>query len=186
MHIRILSPMPRFSPLILGLLAPLLLSACSVRTPPGTSHAAPTPNNATAGVRYRNPFPPVELVVHPLSRITTDPDTGDARIEAHFELLDTYGHTVKALGTAALELRVVDRGTSGTSGGPRQLARWTIDMSTPDENARPFDRVTRTYRLTLIDLPRPLPPAETLTLSVRYSTTSGVRLHAQRRLGRER
>ena len=167
----------------------LTLAGCTLRPPPSPpsprdqSAAAPTTQGGAAVV-YQHPFPPDRLIVHPLTRIVADPQTGDRRIEAHFELLDRYGHTVKSLGTAVLELRVSDQGIAGAAGGPRQLARWTKPMRTPDDNAAPFDRVTRTYRLTLADLPPNLPPIENLSLIVRFTDERGSLLTAERRFAR--
>ncbi|MEM1424821.1 MAG: hypothetical protein AAGH64_12575, partial [Planctomycetota bacterium] len=141
------------------------------------------PAVSPVGLAYQHPFPPETLIVHPLTRLSKDQGTGRTRIEAHFELVDRYGHTVKALGEVVLELRSSDPGTATSAAGPRQVARWTKDMRTPDENARPFDRITRTYRLTLADLPASLPPEQNLTLIVRYTTDDGRVLSAERRFG---
>ena len=156
----------------------LIPPACTLRPPPNQAQPAPD----TGALPNQHPFPPETIIVHPLTRLTTNPDTGNKRIEAHFELLDRYGHTVKALGEVVLELRTSDPGTA-TGAGPRQLARWTKEMRAPDENARPFDRITRTYRLTLADLPGNLPPEANLSLIVRYTTADGRVLSAERRFG---
>ncbi len=178
----------RTAPLLaLSALSTLALAGC--RMPPSTQTQTLSPAATSTGTGaaeqpfFRSPFPPETLAVHPLTRITQTDSGQPPRIEAHFELADRFGHGVKSLGTASVELRLADDASDGAAGGPRQLRRWTIEMLTPEEASRPYDRVTRTYRLTLVDLPAPLPPEENLVIAVRFTTAEGKRISGERRLG---
>ena len=64
----------------------------------------------------------------------------------------------------------------------KQLKLWKVDLTDPDENAVPYDRVTRTYHLSLADLPSGISDRRDLRLSVRFTTTSGEQLVAVHRL----
>jgi hypothetical protein len=101
------------------------------------------------GVIIVNPFSPEELRVHPLTRVVRNAQTGGREIEAHVELIDRFGHPVKALGTFNFSLY-----RTGGAGDPtEQLIRWTVDLETAAANAEPYDLVTRTYRLVLSGAP---------------------------------
>jgi len=96
-----------------------------------------------------NPFSPTELRVHPLTRVVVNAQSGRREIEAHVELIDRFGHPVKALGVFNFSLYR----TGGTGDPTEQLMRWTIDLEDPAANAEPYDLVTRTYRVVLAGAP---------------------------------
>jgi len=95
-------------------------------------------------------FEPVELRIHPLTRLRESPSAAGSAIDLYFELLDRWGHGVKSLGTLTVELR--DIGVGGQR-EPFQVRNWTIVLTDPDLNSEAYDRVTRTYRVVLEDVP---------------------------------
>ncbi len=134
-----------------------------------------------AEIRYgvRNPFEPERLVVLPLTRLMMRGPEGEPAIELLFELVDQYGHGVKALGTVAVELV---RGSSAR-GGRHQVLVWNVDLTEPSRNAEPYDRVTRAYRIALTDLPDDMPAPEQLSLEVQFTSIEGTRVRGSYRLG---
>lgn len=114
---------------------------------------------------YRNPFPPTRIVIHPLTRFSTDPASGERQLELHAELFDKYSHPVKSLGLLTIELR---RASAAGSTSGDQLRRWEVDLSRPGLHERAYDRVTRTYRLLLRDLPPGIGESESLSVVVYF------------------
>lgn len=100
-----------------------------------------------------NPFAPAQLVIHPLSRVVKDPATGEERIELHLELRDRWDDSAKWLGEVVLELHRDAPPVANGPTGNEQLKRWRVDLNDPEANVKAYDRVTRTYRLTLVGLP---------------------------------
>jgi hypothetical protein len=90
-----------------------------------------------------HPLDPSELRVHPLTRLTWS--EGGARLVVHLELLDRWGHGTKGLGVFSVALYRAGRAADLR----REVARWRVDLTDPEANAGPYDRVTRTYRLEL-------------------------------------
>lgn len=100
----------------------------------------------------RAAFEPARLRVHPLTRVTRDPD-GAAVLACHIELRDATHQVVKCLGVARVRLRTGQAPTPG-DGAARA---WEIDLRDPAANAEAFDDVvTRTYALRLGSLPEQL------------------------------
>jgi hypothetical protein len=163
---------------VIALLAVLSCAGCVRPKDPG-GHAAETGRTTTAIARPA--FEPTSVRVHPLTRLLSD--AGRRRIELHLELLDAWNHEVKALGTVVVELYQIGGPGADETGGPMQLRLWTIDLTDPDANSRPYDRVTQTYRLVLADVPEDLPSSEQLELYVRFNTPSGGLLTTSHRLG---
>lgn len=123
---------------------------------------------------------PTELQIHPLTRIIPAADGSTASIEIHFELLDRFGDPTKALGEIAVTLNL-DAGSERAS--RRQISRWNLDLTDPAANARPYDRVTRTYRLILSDVPlQNLRTSDRLSLDAIFTKIDGRRLTASLRL----
>lgn len=120
----------------------------SGRSPAVTDPDAPLPANPAALL-------PARLVIHPLTALTAR-NSGTPVLVAHLELLDRFEQNTRALGR--LRLRVLRPGRiepdldvphAGTAG-----ATWLIDLTDPDRNAVYYDDlVTRTYTITLSDLP---------------------------------
>lgn len=124
------------------------------------SPAAP----AGAASAWRHPFLAEAVSVHPLTRFNTDPKTGAAQIELHVEFFDAYGHPVKALGVLTAELRR----QPDAAGGSEQVTLWRVDLGTPERHERAYDRITRTYRLLLRDIPPGVERMGPMTMSVRF------------------
>ncbi len=99
-------------------------------------------------------FTPARVRIHPLTRFARPATPGEpARLHAHIELIDPWGLPVRALGVLRLIARFDPAEAARIAGElpefPGVLV-WSIDMSDPDANAtRFYDRVTRTYALTL-------------------------------------
>lgn len=129
----------------------------------------------------RSAFEPETIRLHPLTRLEID-DRGERRIEVFFEPIDRWNHGVKALGVAVLELYEFGGPSPDTRGGSRQLQLWRVDLSDPEANAEPYDRVTRTYHLTLADVPADLPPTRNLELRLRFTTIAGTQVEARYQL----
>ena len=117
----------------------------------------------------RHPLSATELRVHPLTRfVQREGDAGRA-LDLHFELLDTWGHSTKALGRIEVTLNL-----PGDRAEP--LLRWTVDLTDPNENAEPYDKVTRAYRFLLTEIPEPAVRAPRLELDAVFEMLDGTRL----------
>ena len=124
-----------------------------------------------------NAFSPVELRVHPLTRVVLNPQRGANEIEAHLELIDRFGHTVKALGEFNFSLYR----TGGVGDPTEQLMRWSVDLSNPNANAEPYDMVTRTYRLILTGAPTEGRGERGLLLVARFTPIDGATISSTHR-----
>ncbi len=125
-------------------------------------------------IRYINPFAPETLRIHPLTRLVTDPVDGDPRIEAHFELADVHGDPVKALGVISFQIYREDDPSV-------QLERWQLDLTNLAANAESYDRVTRTYRLSLRGVPDTITTTTQLKIDAQFTTPEGKTLPATHR-----
>ncbi len=125
-------------------------------------------------IRFVNPFTPTDLRVHPLTRLQLEPPDGGPRIDVHLEFFDRYGDPVKALGDLEFVLYRGRRVGDATE----QVARWRISIMLPGDNAAAFDRVTRTYRVTLTGLPAALDDSSGLLLVATFARPDGRRLSA--------
>lgn len=94
------------------------------------------------------PFAPARLRLHPLSHLERDEAGLPKRLVCHAEFQDRWFDSVKACGVMEVQLY---RGST-TPGMDEQVAKWTVDLTDLEANARWFDPVTRTYRVQL-DLP---------------------------------
>jgi hypothetical protein len=120
-------------------------------------------------------FAPVRVKIHPLTRFVWLEAVGAVpHIEAHVELLDRWGLPVRALG----ELRFVarfslqtTRAITTTDPGFTGKVTWSVDMTDPERNAADlYDRITRTYRISLTDPILQLVGDEPFTLEVTFAT----------------
>jgi hypothetical protein len=118
------------------------LAACGLGAKP--SAAARSVGSGT----HAAAFEPIELRIHPLTRLRNT-DSGRS-VDLYFELLDRFGHGVKSLGTLTVELRATGVGGQRE---PFQVRTWTVEMVDPAASSAAFDRVTRTYHVTLADVP---------------------------------
>ncbi len=125
-----------------------------------------------------SPFRAERLVIHPLTRIVKEPD-GSLRIDAHFELLDRYGESVRELG----EVEFAARGGGATEAQQPQ-ALWHKDLRTGDASAAQFDRVTRMYVATLTGGREEALGTGRTSLLIRFTTLDGRELSATWREGR--
>ena len=123
------------------------------------------------------PFAPASLRVHPLTGFVRGDADGDLALEVHIELTDAWGHVVKGVGRVTLELY------DGRGGATSQLERWVIDLLDAEISSRPFDRVTRTYRFTLVGVPGSALDGGSLILAARFETVGGRELTATHRFG---
>lgn len=120
------------------------LSGCGVR-----------PLSPYSGLRVdpaalTNPFSPVSMEIHPLTRIDRDA-AGDLWIICHIEMRDVWGDPVKGVGQLQIQLyRPIGARLSGH--GVQELT-WDVDLSDLERNAAHYDGATRTYRLPLREPP---------------------------------
>lgn len=142
------------------------------------------PSGTRGGVSGRapaHPFGAVRLEVHPLTRVVRDSETGSLRIEAHVELFDRWGDTVKDVGEFRFELyRAAGLGADADS--MTQELVWRQDLTDPEANSRQFDAITRTYTSPLLEAPDWLERPGRGTLVVSFTTSDGRRLVGSRRL----
>ncbi len=121
-----------------------------------------------------NTFVAVSMRANPLTRLVRENGI-PARVEAHVEFFDRWGHTVKALGTLRFEL-----GGAAGAGDPSRSAaepvRWgEIDLSNPGASSRAYDPATGTYWVRLA-LPANVRLGGSPTLEVVFTGAGGRRL----------
>ena len=135
-------------PFPLLILVPLAatLAGCSMFT----SSPTPPSSSPTRPVPASNPFAPVGLRVHPLTRTVINKE-GKPELVVHLELRDAWGDSTKGVG--ALLIRVFGPASGPAGGAAAPLQRWDIDLSNLDTNAAMFDPATRTYRMQLTGAP---------------------------------
>lgn len=164
----------------------VLLSACAgVCVCAGSVSCAvkrgPAASAAEAGAP-RDPLGAASVAVHPLTHLVRG-GAGGTRVELHLELRDRWDHPTKDLGVFLVELIEGGGPLDAGEAGPRQRQSWRVDLRDAAANAAPFDRVTRTYRLTLVDLPDELASSDRLRLGVRFTSTDGRQLTTTHRFG---
>lgn len=148
-------------PLFLGLLSLTLGSGL-----PGCTWLEPKPRELSGS--GMDMFAPLNLRIHPLTRLQAEPagsqPTGEGGsggsetqnatnnatvsastrlepIEIYVELKDQFGDVGKGVGT--LDLRV-ETPRLGLLGGDT-IAEWSVDLQTPLANSKYWDAITRTY-----------------------------------------
>lgn len=127
-----------------------------------------------------SPFAPVQLAIHPLSRVAKDPATGEQRFELYLELRDRWEDSVKWLGEVVIELFRDTPPVANAGGGSEQVKRWRVDLVDTDANVRAYDRVTRTYRLSLVGVPEQRKQGS-WKLDIRWTLPEGRALKAAQR-----
>lgn len=181
-----------------------LLAGATCGCADGASRRASAPDGSAPD---SGPFAPARVEIHALTRVVAARVPGAAggspTIEAHIEFVDAWGFEVRAL--AALRFGIAG-GSGATVAGEGATDTWTVDLTDPEENARRFDRVTRTYVLPLRDAPAwtfasateasdsdrasaagdssQAAPSPRGVLTVEAALTDGRRLTATRRLDR--
>lgn len=116
-------------------------------------------------------FDAASMRVHPLTRIvwSNTEDGPSPVLDAHIELLDSWGDTSKSLGVFRMELR-----RAGLHGGDlTDAVRWEVDLRDPSTNSTRFDRVTQTYLLRLLDLPAWVSKDRSAMLSATFVRADG-------------
>ncbi len=142
---------------------------------------APRPATPTADQSTRTPaqsanlFAPVRVQIHPLTRFVWLEAPGAVpHIEAHIELLDRWGLPVRALGELRFVARFSPQTTRTISKSEPDFtgkATWSVDMTDPERNAADlYDRIVRTYRISLTDPILRLIGDEPFTLEVTFAT----------------
>lgn len=161
-----------------------VLSACGVEPKGGSAPRKGEPiadTTAHFGPSDCEVFAPTAIRIHPLTRLVVEKTEG-AAVQAHIELTDRWGDSVKWLGTMVFELYRDAPAGGGVAGGQEQINVWSLDLSDPDANAKAYDRVTRTYRATLTEVG--VQPRSRLNLSLRvgFNSPEGRQLTATHRL----
>jgi hypothetical protein len=114
-------------------LTPLLLSL------PGCPPMVDTPkDNRPLVGSGMDMFMPTELRIHPLTRIAVD-SGGKKSLEVRIELADQFADVTKGVGDFTF---TVSRAGTLTS---TVVDHWTTSISTPAENKKAWDPITRTY-----------------------------------------
>lgn len=134
----------------------LLMGGCgsSPRAPRDDESSGVDPTVAQAAML------PTRLVIHPLTHMGVD-SQGRPALVLHFELRDQFDQNTRALGVLEVGVQrpgldpLLPGGGSGGGGeGSLGEVTWRVDLSRPETNALLFDDlVTRTYVITLTDLP---------------------------------
>ncbi|HVS72546.1 MAG TPA: hypothetical protein VHQ47_14920 [Phycisphaerae bacterium] len=141
-------------------LLPFALAACQLFP------AGPSRKFAGGGMDM---FTPVNVRIHPLSRLVPAAGKEPATLQARLEFTDQFHDVTKAAGAGAFEFFA----PAAIGHGPK-LAAWTVDLNDPAANHEHWDAVTRTYLFTL-----PLPPgapADKGTLTVTFTLPNGQKL----------
>ena len=121
------------------------------------------------------PFWPTSMSIHPLTRLTTEEQTGRAILEARVEFLDSQGNRSKAVGQMSLALYNADNRA-------QPVHVWSQDLLQPARNQQHFDVVTRTYLLRLELDPKTFP--ETAELRASFNSVDGQSMDAVYRIKR--
>lgn len=152
-------------PGIFALLLPLILGGCWIEEPKKTLLVG-------TGMDM---FGPVELRVHPLTRVTADsaPD-GKRMLEIRLELADQFGDVTKGVGKLTFTLARAGALTSAV------VDRWENSLETPQENKDHWDAITRTY-LFRRELPAGL-ESESLQITATLTTPGGHALSDETKL----
>lgn len=161
----------------------LVLLGC-VQTKPAGDPPQRGSRAMKAGAIEGGVFAPRRIQVHGLTRLVGATGNEPARIDLHMELLDRFGHGVKALGEVRVELYEGSIIGERVGVGSMQRRLWRLDLRDPATNAEAFDRITRTYWLILRDLPDEVirNPRGSLRLQVRFTVPGGREITAVHRL----
>lgn len=158
-----------------ALVGALIVLAGCVHSKPTGEPASEDSGGSESSAVEAGVFAPERVRVHGLTRLVSATGTEPSRIDLHMELLDRYGHGVKALGEVRVELYEGSISGDRTREGAMQRRLWRLDLRDPAVNAEAFDRVTRTYWLILRDLPEEVlrDPAGVRELQVRFTMPGG-------------
>ena len=117
---------------------------------------------------------PASLQIYPSTRFT-DLD-GQTVLEAHIEMLDEMGDSIK--GTGRFRLELLAPGDGGSSGLRPPLYTWNVTLLTLDEQRCYYNTITRGYvlQLKMSQLPDDL---SQVTLHVTFYAVDDGRLEAE-------
>jgi hypothetical protein len=153
----------------------LFMSGCAQRD----NHQTPlSPRGSAADDVITNaiwPFWPTSMSIHPLTRVTTEEQTGRTILEARIEFLDSQGNRSKAVGQMTLALYNANNRSEA-------IHVWAQDLLDPTRNQQHFDVVTRTYLLRL-ELDNPQFP-EDAELRASFNSVDGQSMEADYRFKR--
>lgn len=126
----------------------VLLSACTLIL--AACGCEPEAINTSSGIvgaftgRHWEPSP-VSIRVYPSTRLIQE--SGQAILEARFELRDEMGDSLKSSGTFLIELFSVDESQGGV---PRRLLyKWNTEVLSLDQQREHYDPITRGYLFNL-------------------------------------
>ena len=134
-----MKPISRFI-LLFALVPPLLAGCEATRLGPGAL-------GGPAVVSGGWPFAAESLGLLSLTRFDIDED-GQPVLYCYFELLDAWGHGVKAPGLLTVQMY---REGAATQAEPELV--WRADMNDPEANSSLYDEGTRAYRVPLGGVP---------------------------------
>jgi len=175
-----------------ALLLAMSQAGCPPRSGDGSSPTVPSSGpggsngnqaggtNSRSGSKHSNtasewPYWPVSMRVHPLTRLTSDPHSGQALVECRLEFMDSDGQTSRAVGQLTLQLYP----DSATPTGSGAMETWNQDLRDRLANRQQYDDVTRTY---LFRLQLTQPPPAGCEVRAFFLSSDGQRLSATMRL----
>jgi hypothetical protein len=161
-----------FGMLLIAAVAAMALVACETTDRSADDRYLQLPD-IVGGEPVAWPFRPVEMRIHPLTRLATDEDEA-VYLEVRIEFRDADGHTTRGLGELIVALH-----TGGL--GNALIDSWRQDLTDLSVNAQRFDDVTRTYLLRLRVDPANMPVRPELRAV--YHAADGRVLTAEYRLG---
>lgn len=162
-------------------IAIVAIAGCEPRSGPTSSPVMSgtagggTPDTQGDVERPEWPYWPVAMRLHPLTRLTTDPQTGQTIIECRIEFVDGDAQTSKAVGQLTLQVYP----DSVTPTGSGALETWNQDLRDAAINRRQYDDVTRTY-LFRLQATQPLPAG--CEVRAFFLSADGRRMNAAMRL----
>jgi hypothetical protein len=132
----------------------LALGGCAGDGPLNILHPPEQTSLPPGPARVVEQLAPVKVRVHPLSRVEREPGKA-TKVICHLELTDQFGVTCKWLGRARVELYrpVGEDGGVGSIGSEKQDLIWEQDLNDAKVNNASYDWVSRTYVLSLGDVP---------------------------------
>ncbi len=121
---------------------------------------------------------PAGVRLHPFTGTRQFDESGDLRgIEARVEVRDHFDDATKAFGTFRFEAYGYRPFQSDPRG--KTLAKWAVDLTSPEPNLNHWDTIHHTYRFRL-KWDAPLPIGRQFVLRIVFSPPDGPRLFSQR------
>ncbi len=121
---------------------------------------------------------PAGVRLHPFTGTRQFDESGDlSGIEARVEVRDHFDDATKAFGTFRFEAYGYRPFQSDPRG--KTLAKWAVDLTSPEPNLNHWDTIHHTYRFRL-KWDDPLPIGRQFVLRIVFSPPDGPRLFSQR------